>query len=206
MIKTLAIIKQQKMNFLGESVLDQHGPKGATGPTGPNGVDGVAGQTGPTGPIGPTGPSISEWGQINDWGPDVVQSGSLSNTVYTRFIPPINDPTSLPYFNDSSSNVNVIDNTAFELVEAGTYRVRYRLSLQSQAAAQNIFLILRINGIDVDSSVQGALVDSTSITTMDYEYLFQTTNPNERVYIFAKMESVSTPIDIKYLHFSIHSI
>ena len=135
----------------------------------------------------------------------LTTSGQLSTVTYNRLLPPITTVTA-PYYVNASAGVNVIDNTAFELTNPGTYRARYRVGLKSNAASQFMYLILRINNVLIAASIQVFLVDNVNIVYKDFEYIFTTTAPNERAYLFAKVETTAAAIQTSYLCFNITSV
>ena len=177
------------MNYLGQSLIEVGGAQGPQGPPGP-------GQA----PV---------WGQLlyNDANNfPLVTSGQLGTVTYNRLMPIIATVTAPFYVQTSLTGVNVIDNTAFELVTPGTYRVRYRLGLKSDAASQHMYLALRINNVLIPASIQVFLVDNVNIAYRDFDYIFTTAVANERVYIFAKVETTGAAIQTSYLCFNVASI
>ncbi len=112
------------------------------------------------------------------------------------------------YIQTSPSGVDVFDNTLFELSEPGTYRMRYRLGLKSNVASQHMYLILRLINEDVlmPASTQVFLVDNVNITYKDFEFIFTTSEPDEKLIIFAKVETTECAVEISYMCFNVASV
>ena len=134
----------------------------------------------------------------------LLTSGQLSTSSYSRLltiVPTVNPP----YYVESTTGVGTPDNVAFVLEIPRSYKLRYRVGIQSDVAnSQAISLILRVNNINVNSSQQIVSgVSNTSVTYHDFEYLFTTTTANESVFIFAQAETTATALSVFYLNFNV---
>ena len=150
------------------------------------------------------------YGQLN-YSPSnntpLLTSGQLSTSSHSRLLT-IVLTVNPPYYVESTSGINTPDNIAFELVISGSYKLRYRVGIQSDVAtSQSISLILRVNNIFLNSSEQIVSgVSNAGITYHDFEFLFTTTTANESVCIFAQAETTATALRVYYLNFNIFSL
>jgi hypothetical protein len=147
------------------------------------------------------------WGQMlynSATNTPLVTSGQLSTVTFNRLMPII-DPIPANYFITTSSTVSVVDGVGFVLSIPGTYKLRYKLGLKSDVASQIATLALRINNVLITASEQYVLVDNVSVKYYDFEYIFTTTVSFEEVFIFAKVATTATAIQISYLCFNVIS-
>jgi hypothetical protein len=135
-----------------ESTLDlppgSQGAQGPEGPRGPQGAKGDRGDPGPTGPTGPTGaPAISQYSEF-----------------FAR-MPPDNpatvgdgDPVEFPQDGPASGAITRSNAETFVLPDAGTYRVRFTVSVDEPGQ-----LGLELNGVLVPYTVFGRATGTSEI-------------------------------------------
>ena len=172
------------------------GQTGATGPTGPQGIQGQTGATGPTGPqgiqgeTGPTGPTgpqgiQGETGATGPTGPQGIQgvtgatgpTGPAGASEYASYYAtaPGDNPTAVtagnavefPGTSSQSTGITRLSDSTFNLAEAGTYLVAFRVNStdagQLQIAVNSNGLANGIFGTSTEgSSIEGVTVITTA--------------------------------------------
>ena len=168
------------------------GVTGATGPTGPQGIQGVAGATGPagpqgiqgeTGPTGPTGPQGIQ-GVTGATGPAGPAGASEYASYYATA--PGDNPTAVtagnavefPTTSSQSTGITRLSDSTFNLAEAGTYLVAFRVNSTNAGQLQ---IAVNSNGLAngiFGTSTEGASIDGvTVITTAQANSVLSIINP-----------------------------
>ena len=153
------------------------GETGATGPTGPQGIQGETGATGPTGPQGIQG----ETGATGPAGPaGVSEYASYYATA------PGDNPTAItagnavefPTTSSQSTGITRLSDSTFNLAEAGTYLVAFRVNSTNAGQLQ---IAVNSNGLAngiFGTSTEGASIDGvTVITTAQANSVLSIINP-----------------------------
>lgn len=153
------------------------GLTGATGPTGPQGIQGLTGATGPTGPqgiqgvtgaTGPTGPAgASEYASYYATAPgDNPTAVTAGNAV------------EFPTTSSQSTGITRLSDSTFNLAEAGTYLVAFRVNSTNAGQLQ---IAVNSNGLAngiFGTSTEGASIDgATVITTAQANSVLSIINP-----------------------------
>ncbi len=163
------------------------GETGATGPTGPQGIQGQTGATGPTGPQGIQGePGIpGAVGATGPTGPQGIQgvtgatgpTGPAGTSEYASYYAtaPSDNPTAVtagnavefPTTSSQSTGITRLSDSTFNLAEAGTYLVAFRVNStnagQLQIAVNSNGLANGIFGTSTEgSSIEGVTVITTA--------------------------------------------
>ena len=153
------------------------GETGATGPTGPQGIQGQTGATGPTGPqgiqgvtgaTGPTGPAgASEYASYYATAPgDNPTAVTAGNAV------------EFPTTSSQSTGITRLSDSTFNLAEAGTYLVAFRVNSTNAGQLQ---IAVNSNGLAngiFGTSTEGASIDGvTVITTAEANSILSIINP-----------------------------
>ena len=153
------------------------GETGATGPTGPQGIQGETGATGPTGPTGPQGIQ----GETGATGP----AGASEYASYYATAPGDN-PTAVtagnavefPTTSSQSAGITRLSDSTFNLAEAGTYLVAFRVNSTNAGQLQ---IAVNSNGLAngiFGTSTEGASIDGvTVITTAQANSVLSIINP-----------------------------
>lgn len=153
------------------------GETGATGPTGPQGIQGLTGATGPTGPQGIQG----ETGATGPTGP----AGASEYASYYATAPSDN-PTAVtagnavefPTTSSQSTGITRLSDSTFNLAEAGTYLVAFRVNSTNAGQLQ---IAVNSNGLAngiFGTSTEGASIDgATVITTAQANSVLSIINP-----------------------------
>lgn len=168
------------------------GETGATGPTGPQGIQGVAGATGPAGPqgmqgvtgaTGPTGPQGIQ-GETGATGPAGPAGASEYASYYATA--PGDNPTAVtagnavefPTTSSQSTGITRLSDSTFNLAEAGTYLVAFRVNSTNAGQLQ---IAVNSNGLAngiFGTSTEGASIDGvTVITTAEANSILSIINP-----------------------------
>ena len=168
------------------------GETGATGPTGPQGMQGVTGATGPTGPqgiqgetgaTGPTGPQGIQ-GETGATGPAGPAGASEYASYYATA--PGDNPTAVtagnavefPTTSSQSTGITRLSDSTFNLAEAGTYLVAFRVNSTNAGQLQ---IAVNSNGLAngiFGTSTEGASIDgATVITTAEANSVLSIINP-----------------------------
>lgn len=168
------------------------GETGATGPTGPQGIQGVTGATGPTGPqgiqgvtgaTGPTGPQGIQ-GLTGATGPTGPAGASEYASYYATA--PGDNPTAVtagnavefPTTSSQSTGITRLSDSTFNLAEAGTYLVAFRVNSTNAGQLQ---IAVNSNGLAngiFGTSTEGASIDGvTVITTAEANSILSIINP-----------------------------
>lgn len=183
------------------------GQAGATGPTGPQGIQGQTGATGPTGPqgiqgltgaTGPTGPQgiQGETGATGPAGPQGIQgvtgatgpTGPAGASEYASYYAtaPGDNPTAVtagnavefPTTSSQSTGITRLSDSTFNLAEAGTYLVAFRVNSTNAGQLQ---IAVNSNGLAngiFGTSTEGASIDGvTVITTAEANSILSIINP-----------------------------
>ena len=183
------------------------GETGATGPTGPQGIQGVAGATGPTGPqgiqgltgaTGPTGPQGIQGptGATGPTGPQGIQgetgatgpTGPAGASEYASYYAtaPGDNPTAVtagnavefPTTSSQSTGITRLSDSTFNLAEAGTYLVAFRVNSTDAGQLQ---IAVNSNGLAngiFGTSTEGSSIDGvTVITTAQANSVLSIINP-----------------------------
>lgn len=183
------------------------GETGATGPTGPQGVQGLTGATGPTGPqgiqgqtgaTGPTGPQgiQGETGATGPTGPQGIQgetgatgpAGPAGASEYASYYAtaPGDNPTAVtagnavefPTTSSQSTGITRLSDSTFNLAEAGTYLVAFRVNSTDAGQLQ---IAVNSNGLAngiFGTSTEGSSIDGvTVITTAQANSVLSIINP-----------------------------
>lgn len=183
------------------------GETGATGPTGPQGIQGETGATGPTGPqgiqgetgaTGPTGPQgiQGETGATGPTGPQGIQgltgatgpTGPAGASEYASYYAtaPGDNPTAVtagnavefPTTSSQSTGITRLSDSTFNLAEAGTYLVAFRVNSTNAGQLQ---IAVNSNGLAngiFGTSTEGASIDgATVITTAQANSVLSIINP-----------------------------
>lgn len=153
------------------------GQTGATGPAGPQGIQGVTGATGPTGPqgiqgvtgaTGPTGPAgVSEYASYYATAPsDNPTAVTAGNAV------------EFPTTSSQSTGITRLSDSTFNLAEAGTYLVAFRVNSTNAGQLQ---IAVNSNGLTngiFGTSTEGSSIDGvTVITTAQANSVLSIINP-----------------------------
>ena len=168
------------------------GETGATGPTGPQGIQGLTGATGPTGPQGIQG----ETGATGPTGPQGVQgvtgatgpTGPAGASEYASYYAtaPGDNPTAVtagnavefPTTSSQSTGITRLSDSTFNLAEAGTYLVAFRVNSTNAGQLQ---IAVNSNGLAngiFGTSTEGASIDGvTVITTAEANSILSIINP-----------------------------
>ena len=153
------------------------GETGATGPAGPQGIQGVTGATGPTGPQGIQG----ETGATGPTGP----AGTSEYASYYATAPSDN-PTAVtagnavefPTTSSQSTGITRLSDSTFNLAEAGTYLVAFRVNSTNAGQLQ---IAVNSNGLAngiFGTSTEGSSIDGvTVITTAQANSVLSIINP-----------------------------
>lgn len=168
------------------------GETGATGPTGPQGIQGQTGATGPTGPQGiqgetgatsPTGPQGIQ-GETGATGPTGPAGASEYASYYATA--PGDNPTAVtagnavefPTTSSQSTGITRLSDSTFNLAEAGTYLVAFRVNSTNAGQLQ---IAVNSNGLAngiFGTSTEGASIDgATVITTAQANSVLSIINP-----------------------------
>ena len=168
------------------------GETGATGPTGPQGIQGQTGATGPTGPqgiqsltgaTGPTGPQGIQ-GVTGATGPTGPAGASEYASYYATA--PGDNPTAVtagnavefPTTSSQSTGITRLSDSTFNLAEAGTYLVAFRVNSTNAGQLQ---IAVNSNGLAngiFGTSTEGASIDGvTVITTAEANSILSIINP-----------------------------
>ena len=183
------------------------GETGATGPTGPQGIQGLTGATGPMGPqgiqgetgaTGPTGPQgvQGETGATGPTGPQGIQgetgatgpTGPAGASEYASYYAtaPGDNPTAVtagnavefPTTSSQSTGITRLSDSTFNLAEAGTYLVAFRVNSTNAGQLQ---IAVNSNGLAngiFGTSTEGASIDgATVITTAEANSILSIINP-----------------------------
>lgn len=183
------------------------GETGATGPTGPQGIQGQTGATGPTGPqgiqgltgaTGPTGPQgiQGETGATGLAGPQGIQgltgatgpTGPAGASEYASYYAtaPGDNPTAVtagnavefPTTSSQSTGITRLSDSTFNLAEAGTYLVAFRVNSTDAGQLQ---IAVNSNGLAngiFGTSTEGSSIDGvTVITTAQANSVLSIINP-----------------------------
>ena len=183
------------------------GETGATGPTGPQGIQGLTGATGPTGPqgikgltgaTGPAGPQgiQGETGATGPTGPQGIQgltgatgpTGPAGVSEYASYYAtaPDDNPTAVtagnavefPTTSSQSTGITRLSDSTFNLAEAGTYLVAFRVNSTNAGQLQ---IAVNSNGLAngiFGTSTEGASIDGvTVITTAEANSILSIINP-----------------------------
>lgn len=153
--------------------MGQQGPTGAqgiqgeTGATGPTGPQGLQGETGPTGPTGPAGSATtayaSYYATAPSDNPDAITAGSA---------------VEFPGTSAQSAGITRLTDSTFNLAEAGTYLVMFKVN-----SAQTGQLQAAVNSTGIANAVFGTGSDNTEIngltiiTTTDANTVLSIINP-----------------------------
>ena len=168
------------------------GETGATGPTGPQGIQGETGATGPAGPqgiqgetgaTGPTGPQgiQGETGATGPTGP----AGALEYASYYATAPSDNttavtagNAVEFPTTSSQSTGITRLSDSTFNLAEAGTYLVAFRVNSTDAGQLQ---IAVNSNGLAngiFGTSTEGSSIDGvTVITTAQANSVLSIINP-----------------------------
>ena len=139
-------------------------------------------------------------------------SFSVSGQLDTNDFQPLlflNDPIPPNYF-ISSFNINTVDNVGFILTSAGTYKIRYRIGVRSNAPpleTQIISVVLRIDNVNRPDTEQ-FIFTSASVTYHDFEYIYTNPIPPVEIRLYAKIK-VGSPffaVLTSYLCFNVIEI
>ena len=138
------------------------GETGATGPTGPQGIQGLTGATGPTGPAG-----ASEYASYYATAPgDNPTAVTAGNAV------------EFPTTSSQSTGITRLSDSTFNLAEAGTYLVAFRVNSTNAGQLQ---IAVNSNGLAngiFGTSTEGASIDgATVITTAQANSVLSIINP-----------------------------
>ena len=168
------------------------GETGATGPTGPQGIQGETGATGPTGPqgiqgvtgaTGPTGPQGIQ-GETGATGPTGPAGASEYASYYATA--PGDNPTAVtagnavefPGTSSQSTGITRLSDSTFNLAEAGTYLVAFRVNSTDAGQLQ---IAVNSNGLAngiFGTSTEGSSIDGvTVITTAQANSVLSIINP-----------------------------
>lgn len=168
------------------------GETGATGPTGPQGIQGETGATGPAGPqgvqgetgaTGPTGPQGIQ-GETGATGPTGPAAASEYASYYATA--PGDNPTAVtagnavefPTTSSQSTGITRLSDSTFNLAEAGTYLVAFRVNSTNAGQLQ---IAVNSNGLAngiFGTSTEGASIDgATVITTAQANSVLSIINP-----------------------------
>ena len=168
------------------------GQTGATGPTGPQGIQGETGATGPAGPqgiqgltgaTGPTGPQGIQ-GETGATGPTGPAGASEYASYYATA--PADNPTAVtagnavefPGTSSQSTGITRLSDSTFNLAEAGTYLVAFRVNSTNAGQLQ---IAVNSNGLAngiFGTSTEGASIDGvTVITTAQANSVLSIINP-----------------------------
>ena len=183
------------------------GETGATGPTGPQGIQGETGATGPAGPqgiqgeigaTGPTGPQGIQGltGATGPAGPQGIQgetgatgpAGPAGASEYASYYAtaPGDNPTAVtagnavefPTTSSQSTGITRLSDSTFNLAEAGTYLVAFRVNSTNAGQLQ---IAVNSNGLAngiFGTSTEGASIDgATVITTAQANSVLSIINP-----------------------------
>ena len=183
------------------------GETGATGPTGPQGIQGETGATGPAGPqgiqgetgaTGPTGPQgiQGETGASGPTGPQGIQgvagatgpTGPAGASEYASYYAtaPGDNPTAVtagnavefPTTSSQSTGITRLSDSTFNLAEAGTYLVAFRVNSTDAGQLQ---IAVNSNGLAngiFGTSTEGSSIDGvTVITTAQANSVLSIINP-----------------------------
>ena len=168
------------------------GQPGATGPAGPQGIQGEAGATGPAGPqgiqgvtgaTGPTGPQGIQ-GETGATGP----AGPAGTSEYASYYAtaPGDNPTAVtagnavefPTTSSQSTGITRLSDSTFNLAEAGTYLVAFRVNSTDAGQLQ---IAVNSNGLAngiFGTSTEGSSIDGvTVITTAQANSVLSIINP-----------------------------
>ena len=168
------------------------GETGATGPTGPQGIQGETGATGPAGPqgiqgaigaTGPTGPQGIQ-GVAGATGPTGPAGASEYASYYATA--PGDNPTAItagnavefPGTSSQSTGITRLSDSTFNLAEAGTYLVAFRVNSTDAGQLQ---IAVNSNGLAngiFGTSTEGSSIDGvTVITTAQANSVLSIINP-----------------------------
>ena len=174
------------------------GPKGPTGPQGIQGEPGIAGAVGATGPTGPTGPQGIQGvtGATGPTGPQGIQgltgptgpTGPAGTSEYASYYAtaPGDNPTAVtagnavefPTTSSQSTGITRVSDSRFNLAEAGTYLVAFRVNSTDAGQLQ---IAVNSNGLAngiFGTSTEGSSIDGvTVITTAQANSVLSIINP-----------------------------
>lgn len=142
-----------------------HGIQGVTGATGPTGPQGIQGLTGPTGPTGPAGTSeyASYYATAPGDNPTAVTAGNA---------------VEFPTTSSQSTGITRLSDSTFNLAEAGTYLVAFRVNSTDAGQLQ---IAVNSNGLAngiFGTSTEGSSIDGvTVITTAQANSVLSIINP-----------------------------
>ena len=138
------------------------GETGATGPTGPQGIQGLTGATGPTGPAG-----VSEYASYYATAPDDNPTAVTAGNA-----------VEFPTTSSQSTGITRLSDSTFNLAEAGTYLVAFRVNSTNAGQLQ---IAVNSNGLAngiFGTSTEGASIDgATVITTAQANSILSIINP-----------------------------
>lgn len=175
-----------------QGIQGETGAIGATGPTGPQGIQGAIGATGPTGPqgiqgetgaTGPTGPQGIQ-GETGATGPTGPAGASEYASYYATA--PGDNPTAItagnavefPGTSSQSTGITRLSDSTFNLAEAGTYLVAFRVNSTDAGQLQ---IAVNSNGLAngiFGTSTEGSSIDGvTVITTAQANSVLSIINP-----------------------------
>ena len=168
------------------------GETGATGPTGPQGIQGETGATGPTGPQGIQG-ETGATGATGPTGPQGIQgetgpTGPAGASEYASYYAtaPGDNPTAItagnavefPGTSSQSTGITRLSDSTFNLAEAGTYLVAFRVNSTDAGQLQ---IAVNSNGLAngiFGTSTEGSSIDGvTVITTAQANSVLSIINP-----------------------------
>lgn len=141
------------------------GLQGPTGQQGPTGAQGIQGETGATGPTGPAG--VSEYASYYATAPsDNPTAVTAGNAV------------EFPTTSSQSTGITRLSDSTFNLAEAGTYLVAFRVNSTDAGQLQ---IAVNSNGLAngiFGTSTEGASIDGvTVITTAQANSVLSIINP-----------------------------
>ena len=141
------------------------GLQGPTGQQGPTGAQGIQGETGATGPAGPAG--ASEYASYYATAPgDNTTAVTAGNAV------------EFPTTSSQSTGITRLSDSTFNLAEAGTYLVAFRVNSTNAGQLQ---IAVNSNGLAngiFGTSTEGASIDgATVITTTQANSVLSIINP-----------------------------
>ena len=184
-----------------QGIQGETGATGPTGPTGPQGIQGepgIAGAVGATGPTGPTGPQGIQGvtGATGPTGPQGIQgvtgatgpTGPAGASEYASYYAtaPGDNPTAVtagnavefPTTSSQSTGITRLSDSTFNLAEAGTYLVAFRVNSTDAGQLQ---IAVNSNGLAngiFGTSTEGSSIDGvTVITTAQANSVLSIINP-----------------------------
>lgn len=162
------------------------GAVGATGPTGPTGPQGIQGEPGIAGAVGATGPTGPQGiqGETGSTGPTGPAGASEYASYYATA--PGDNPTAItagnavefPTTSSQSTGITRLSDSTFNLAEAGTYLVAFRVNSTDAGQLQ---IAVNSNGLAngiFGTSTEGSSIDGvTVITTAQANSVLSIINP-----------------------------